>query len=253
MAAHAPLRVCVQLMSRGLGRRKSCNEYRDRVDGRVPIYRMRNAWAISALTVVHFAVCLMAAQTCVAGSDPLFDNTRLLTIRIDAAPHRQPRDSEQRPYFAATLTTSKATYTNVEIRLKGHGSFRPLSDRPNLAVRFGGSERFYGYKKILLNNSAQDVSFLHWKLASELCLKAGLPAARVNFCRLALNGRDLGPYLIVETANRDFLARHFRSARGNLYEGSNNDVEDRLEQDAGNRPSPQTDLKALARACREPN
>src|SRR4030095_12026026 len=70
---------------------------------------------------------------------------------------------------------------------------------------------------------------------------------------LALNGRELGPYLIVEAANRDFLARHFRSAKGNLYEGSNNDVEDRLEQDAGNRSGAQTDLKALARGCREPD
>ncbi|MCI0536875.1 MAG: CotH kinase family protein [Verrucomicrobiales bacterium] len=49
------------------------------------------------------------------------------------------------------------------------------------------------------------------------------------------------------------MARHFRSDKGNLYEGSNSDVEDRLEQDAGNPSGNQADLRELAEACREPD
>jgi spore coat protein CotH len=105
----------------------------------------------------------------------------------------------------------------------------------------------------LLDNSSQDVSFLRWKLASELFLKAGLPATRVNFSRVRLNDRDLGLYLLVEPTDKVFLTRHFGSSAGNLYEGSNTDVEDKLDLDSGDPATAQRDLQSLASGCREPN
>lgn len=214
---------------------------------------LRDALAKGICSILKWGGCAIAVSAWGAAGEQPFEATGLLTIKITAPQHGEPRGQQQGPYFAATLTTPERAYTNVEIRLKGHGSYRPFSDRPNLAVRFVGADRFYGCKKILLNNSIQDGSLLRWKVASELFLKAGLPAARVNFVRLQLNGRDLGPYLVVEATNRDFLAQHFRSASGNLYEGSNHDVEDTLEQDAGNPSSDQADLRELAEACREPD
>lgn len=83
-------------------------------------------------------------------------------------------------------------------------------------------------------------------------MKAGLPAARINFAEVKLNGRDLGLYVLVEPTDKAFLNRHFGAATGNLYEGSNTDVEDVLELDSGNSATDQRDLQALASACREP-
>jgi spore coat protein CotH len=110
-----------------------------------------------------------------------------------------------------------------------------------------------GHNRLLLDNSSQDGSFLRWKLASELFLKAGLPAARVNFAQVKLNGRDLTLYVLIEPTAKVFLTRHFGSSAGNLYEGSNTDVEDKLDLDSGDPATAQRDLQSLASACREPN
>src|SRR5687767_155741 len=128
--------------------------------------RLRAAPAKWISFFLLWGLCAMAAPVRDAAGEQPFEATGLLTIKITARQYGEPRGQDQQPYFAATLTTPDRTYTNVEIRLKGHGSYRPFSDRPNLAVRFAGTDRFYGFKKILLNNSIQDASLLRWKVAS---------------------------------------------------------------------------------------
>ena len=150
---------------------------------------LRDAPAKWISFVLLWGLSTISASAWGATGEQLFEATRLLTIKITAPQPAEPRGQDQQPYFTATLATLDRTYTNVEIRLKGHGSYRPFSDKPNLAVRFPGTDRFYGYKKILLNNSIQDASLLRWKVASELFLKAGLPAARVNFVRETISVR----------------------------------------------------------------
>ena len=59
--------------------------------------------------------------------------------------------------------------------------------------------------------------------------------------------------MVAEAANKDFLSQHFKKAKGNLYEGSNNDITDKLEKDGGDSSTEQTDLRALASAAKEPD
>ncbi len=171
-------------------------------------------------------------------------------VRISLNPDSQARLSDHpHEYVAGTLAVAEDPPSVVHLRLRGHGSFRPITDKPNFAIQSKG----LGRRKVLLSGSSQDPTYLRWKLASEMFLKVGLPAARIGFARVELNGRDLGLYLSVEPTDKQFLKHRFGSSAGNLYEGSNNDVVDPLELDSGRGPGSADILKALASACHEPD
>src|ERR1043165_2116213 len=64
----------------------------------------------------------------------------------------------------ATVREGDAVYRNVTVHLKGGaGSFRSLDQKPAFTLNFDKFEegqRFHGLKKIHLNNSVQDQSYL---------------------------------------------------------------------------------------------
>ena len=90
-------------------------------------------------------------------------------------------------------------------------------------------------------------------VGSELFRAAGVPAPRVNYAHVQLNGNDLGLYVLAEAVNKDFLAKYFTRTKGNLYEGANVDVTEKLEKDSGDDSKDQKDIKALAAAAKEPD
>ena len=148
------------------------------------------------------------------------------------------------------------TYTNVAVHLKGSaGSFQSIHSRPALTLKFGKfqkGQRFYGLKKIHLNNSRQDPTLLHEKISRELFQKAGIPVPRSSHARFKLNGRDLGMYVLVEGFNEQFLKRHFREPGGNLYDGGFvQDIDQSLDRNSGDYPNDRSDLQALVSASRD--
>ena len=74
-----------------------------------------------------------------------------------------------------------------------------------------------------LNNSVQDPSMINTCLTFYVFAAAGSPAPRCNFAAVTVNGENLGLYVHVEEIKAPFLARHFDSAEGNLYEGTISD------------------------------
>jgi spore coat protein H len=174
-----------------------------------------------------------------------------IEINIDSEGVRALQQSQRRD-VPISIQVDEHKPIHAVAHLKGHGSFRPISEKPSFSIH-SVEKNLFGRKKLLLNNSAQDSSFLKWKVASELFRKAGVPAPEIGFARVRLNNRDLGLYLVVEPTDKHFLKRAFGSAKGNLYEGSNSDVADRLELDSGISASAWDDLKILAKACQEPN
>ncbi len=159
---------------------------------------------------------------------------------------------DNRSYVRASISDGKRSLTNVGLRLKGMGSFRPFDQKPSFALKFDKfqpAQKYFGLTKLLLNNGSQDPSYLAEKTTTEIFRDAGLPAARVTQGRVEVNGRDLGIYVVVEAMNKDFLRRHFRSPEGNLYEGYTQEVDQTLDLDNG-PPSPdQADRKALVAAA----
>jgi spore coat protein H len=158
-----------------------------------------------------------------------------------------------REYVRATVRANGRTYTNVGVHLKGVATFRPIDDQPSLTLNFSkfvSEQRFHGLRKIHLNNGKEDPTFLCEALSAEIFAQAGLPAARVTHARTRLNGRELGPYVVIEGFTPEFLARYFQDTRGNLYDsGFRHDVTYPLERLSGKRPDNWKDLKQLSAAA----
>ena len=89
----------------------------------------------------------------------------------------------------------------VGVRLKGHGSFRPLPGKAAFKFKLNwvSGQKLLGLKKMTLNNMAQDPSRIHELLAYTLHRAAGVPASRSGFTFVTLNGEDYGLYSNIET------------------------------------------------------
>lgn len=197
-------------------------------------------------------------------ADALFTNATVLRISIDI-----PRaglnvlrragwggDGQKRPVAKVTVTENGVTYTNVALHLKGAaGSFRPVDDKPAMTLNFdtfAPGQSFHGLNKMSLNNSVQDPTFLCEKIARELFLAAGVPVPRAAHALVTLNGRDLGLYVLLEGANKQFLKRHFANASGNLYDGGFcQDLRPVMPVNSGDNPQNHSGLRALIAAVRE--
>lgn len=191
-----------------------------------------------------------------AGED-LFAQPGVLRLKIelsDSAQEALRKDPKQ--YVKAVVREGSRSYSDVGVRLKGSATFQTIDKKPGLSLKFNEfvkEQEFHGRGRILLNNSQQDPTYLSEAIGGEIFRAAGVPAAKVTFARVEMNGRDLGLYVVAEAANKDFLSQHFKKAKGNLYEGSNNDVTDKLEKDGGDSSTEQADLRALANASKEPD
>src|SRR5262249_49774481 len=114
------------------------------------------------------------------------------------------------------------------VRKKGFlGSLDPV--KPGLKLKFDeyvNGQRFLDLKQMTLNNSRQDPSYVHQCLSYATFNAAGIPASRCNFAHVKVNGADLGLYVHVESASKDFLERTYPNPEGNLYEGTLSDFRD---------------------------
>ena len=163
-----------------------------------------------------------------------------------------------RQYIRATVREGHQIYTNVALHLKGSaGSFRPIDDTPSYTLnfdKFAPEQRFHGLKKLHLNRSIQDHSYLSEMLGRELFNSAGVPTPRAGHALVSVNGERPQLHVLIEGVNHQFLKRHFTDVTGNVYDGhSQRDVTDRLPTNDGDTPADQTRLRALAAAAREGN
>lgn len=198
-------------------------------------------------------------------ADALFTRPALLSIDIvipqaglNALRRTQWQNGQQRPVAKATIREGGVVYTNVAVHLKGAaGSFRSVDDRPALTLNFAKfvpGQGFHGLHKISLNNSVQDPYFLCEKIAREIFLAAGVPTPRAAHALVTLNGRDLGLYVLLEGANKQFLKRYFSNAKGNLYDGGFcQDLRASLAVNCGDNPQDDSGLRALLAVVHGPS
>jgi len=215
---------------------------------------------------VPFFSCRPKEQRTEAVGGDLFTNSSICHLRLEISKDnlnqlrgyfwRKGAPSSDRPEVLCTVREGRTVYTNVAVHLKGAaGSFRPVDDKPALTLKFdkgGVDQRFHGLKKISLNNSVQDPTFLSEKLCRELFLKAGVPVPRADYATVELNGRKLGLFVLVEGWNKQFLKRYFTNVEGNLYDPTQGyDVDKKLEVVGGGQPEGQSELRAIVAACED--
>ncbi|MGC9036276.1 MAG: CotH kinase family protein [Verrucomicrobiia bacterium] len=187
----------------------------------------------------------------------LFDADKVLKIKLNIAQESLKNlEKDPRKYVPCELIEGGIVYSNVAVHLKGAaGSFRGIYDKPAFTLsfnRFLPGQRFYGLRKIHLNNSVQDPSFICENLCGELFRKAGVPAARANWALVELNGKKLGLYVLKEGFTKDFLSLYFKNTKGNLYDGGFlKEITEPLELDSGGDVTDRSDLKSLAAAAME--
>lgn len=176
-----------------------------------------------------------------------------LTISLPASAAEALR-SNPKQYVKGTIREGDKVYEDVGIRVKGSAAFEGLEKKPSLAIKFNEfvkDQEFHGRGRVLLSNAHKDPTYMCEAIGGAVFRAAGVPAAKTTYATLEADGRDLGLYVISEAANKDFLSQYFKKAKGNLYEGSSNDISDKLEKDGGDSSTDQDDLKALAAALRE--
>jgi spore coat protein H len=164
---------------------------------------------------------------------------------------------QERPEVLATVREGDIVYTNVSLHLKGAaGSFRPFDDKPALTLNFSKhapGQHFHEYTKLSLNNSVQDPTYLCEALCRELYNAAGVPAPRAEWATVLINDRDLGLYVLVEGWGKEFLRRHFKNVKGNLYDGGFvRDINPRMAVNSGDHPEDTSDISRLMAAASEP-
>lgn len=155
-----------------------------------------------------------------------FDSPVVLELSVPLAA-QQALESSPRDYVEAQFRVADdAAPISVGVRLKGMwGSFRgcpfSCSDKSALKLdfnRFVAGQSYGGLEKLNLNNQVQDPARTSEWLAYEIFRRQGVPAPRVGFAEVRVNGVSWGLYALVEDRDDPFLARSFPSTLG-LYEG----------------------------------
>ncbi len=204
----------------------------------------------------------------VEGTDPaawLFDPLRVHRIDIEISQNsfnvlNASSYNSKAEYQAGTMkfttdTGVVVTQNNaIGLRLKGGwGSFRNLDQKAAFKIKtnFVKGQNFFGLKKITLNNMVQDPSMLHEATVYRLYRAMGVPAPRVGYANVFVNGINYGMHANIETYDDVMLERWMPSTK-NLYEGAYfQDVigsqYQQIEADEGDEFD-RTDLQALATA-----
>ena len=165
------------------------------------------------LSAVLLAFALAPALAQAQTANDLFARTDLQ--RIDLWVHsadwaKLKAEFQANTYYPADLTWNGITVRNVGIRSRGRGSRSP--HKPGLRVdfdRYTTSQRFIGLKSFVLDNVTQDPSGVHESVAMAFYARLGIPAPREIHTRLFVNNEYAGLYVIVESVDKDMLARVF--------------------------------------------
>ncbi len=208
--------------------------------------------------------CVLAGSTpaptnSAAPGAEIFNKPTLLRFQIAlSAADADSLRRAPRAWVPADVLVDGRKFARVGLHIKGaQGSLRPFDEKPALTLRFGkfdSGQRLLGLRKIHLNNSARDPTYLCEDLAGELFRRAGVPAPRVAWATVELNERKLGLYVLKEGFSPEFLGLHFTNTHGNLYDGGlHREISEPLELESGDGPKDHADLRALADAAAEPD
>jgi len=162
-------------------------------------------------------------------ADVIFDDSEVLTYQLSfsdpdwweklLANHKNP----EHPYIPGRFQFRELVIDPIGVRLKGNSSFQghPGVKKP-FKLKFDEydpEQRFYGLKKVNLNNSFKDPTMLREKLFLDF-INSRVPAMRANHVRLEIHGDYWGLYVQVEQVDKTFFRKHVGPDEdGNLFKG----------------------------------
>ena len=157
--------------------------------------------------------------------DPLTVNRADITLPTESYNNLQAngKGDYQPGKFVFTTKDGASQQFDVGVRLKGGwGSYRNLDGKAGFKVKMNHTvkgQKLFGIKKFTFNNMVQDPSMVHEAVVYRLFRAMGVPAPRIGYVRVYVNGVDYGLHLNVETYDDVMLQRWFASTQ-HLYEGA---------------------------------
>lgn len=121
----------------------------------------------------------------------------------------------------AKLIVDGRLYEGVGVRFRGNSSYftlgASLKKSFNLSMNHDNpDQRLYGYRTMNLLNSHADPSFLREALFSRVS-REYVPAMKVNFMRLVVNGENWGVYVNSQQFNSDFIEEAYGQRGGDRW------------------------------------
>lgn len=159
----------------------------------------------------------------------LFEQNEVFTVRVDI-----PQSSWQamlanpaaEEYYPANFELNGGVINNVGFRVKGQGSLMFVTNSKRYGFKVDMNryqdQKFMGMKKLVLNQSFADPSFMRDVISYKIMREAGVPAPETSFVDLWVAGEHLGLYQLVEMIDSEFVERHFpedEDDKGDLYKG----------------------------------
>jgi hypothetical protein len=156
------------------------------------------------------------------GGAPLYDLKTLRTIFIEFPKSNWESELESNYRrdvdVAATVSVDGATYKDVGVRFRGNSSYRmvPSGFKRSLNLAFDevhADQAIAGYRTLNLLNANSDPTFMRAMVFSEIARKY-LPAPKVNFVRVVINGENWGVFINSQQFNKDFLRDFYGDTKG---------------------------------------
>lgn len=121
----------------------------------------------------------------------------------------------------ATLIVDGKTYPNVGVHFRGMSSYGmvPTGSKRSLNVSLDlvdSKQRLYGYKNLNLLNAHEDPTFMHSVLYSQIA-RTYIPAPKVNFVKVVINGESWGLYANAQQFDKVFLKENYPSDKGTRW------------------------------------
>jgi|SoiMethySBSTD1v2_1073268.scaffolds.fasta_scaffold01307_25 CotH protein len=118
----------------------------------------------------------------------------------------------------ATMTVDGRTYKEVGVHFRGASSFmmvpEGLKRSLNISTDFAVKDQdLYGYRTLNLLNANNDPTFLRAVLYTDIARRY-LPAPKMNYMRVVINGESWGVYLNAQQFNSDMLRDDFKTTKG---------------------------------------
>jgi spore coat protein H len=159
-------------------------------------------------------------------SAPFFDGAVLQEVRLDMNSkdwQTLRQNYLSNAYYPADFHWGGQVVRNIGIRSRGTASRSEV--KPGLRVdfnRYADDQTFLGLSSFVLRNNATDRTNLHERVSMLMFERMGVPAPREAHTRLFVNGEYAGLYSIVESIDKNFLARTRGENDGYLYKFDRN-------------------------------
>ena len=160
-------------------------------------------------------------------SRKILDPYSISTVRITMDPGDYSKlltNVSSNEYLQADMSYESPTIPlqrveQVGIRLRGAVARNARKKSFKISFRaFGYDNReFYGLRKLNLNCDFQDIHLMRAKTCTDLFRLMGVPAARVGYAKLYINGEYRGLFANSEEIDKAFLRNYFTNNDGNLY------------------------------------